>query len=216
MSAIASTQIDAEAKNAPTSGRLFFLLSARQQLHGSERSSFRPILVFDPMPAALLAQMLAQQLSCFRMEQADMLSIPLHCHAAADPAWWRAVVGRFHFDAAVQMYRSFTVLVIAKRFQGQRLERRFFFGEHRGDLSLGGAMDSRIGPAFFPAIQIGLGFLQTLEAKPLQWRFLGMADTGFHLAFSIRILNAARHGDGAVMCQHVAVQRVERWIVDVG
>src|SRR5579863_8637639 len=84
---------------------------ARQQLHGTERSSFRPILVFDPMSAALLAEMLAQQLSGFWMEQADMLAVPLHCHTAADPAWRCAVVGRFHFDTAIQMYRSLAVLV---------------------------------------------------------------------------------------------------------
>ncbi len=113
------------------------------------------------------------------------------------------------------MYRSLAVLVIAKRFQWQRLERRFLFGEHRGDLTLGGAMNPRIGPAFFPAIQIGLRFFQTLEAEPFQWRFLGMAYTGFNFAFSIRILNAARHGDGAIMSQHIAIERVQRWIVNV-
>jgi hypothetical protein len=63
---------------------------------------------------------------------------------------------------------------------------------------------------------MGLCFFQTLEAQPFQRRFLRVADGRFHLAFSIRILNASRHGDGAIMRQHVAVQRVERWIVDVG
>ena len=114
------------------------------------------------------------------------------------------------------MYRSLAVLVIAKRFQWQRLERRFLFSEHRGDLTFGGAMNPRIGPAFFPAIQMSLRFFQTLEAEPFQRSFLRMADARLHLAFSIRILNAARHGDGAIMGQDVAVQRVERWIVDVG
>ena len=105
-----------------------------------------------------------------------MLAVPLHCHTAADPAGRRAVVSRFHFHAPNQMYRSFAVLVIAKRFQWQRLEHRFLFGEHRGDLAFGGAMNPRIGPAFFPAIQMGLRFSQTLEGEPFQRRFLRMAD----------------------------------------
>ncbi len=33
---------------------------------------------------------------------------------------------------------------------------------------------------------------------------------------SIPILNAASHGYRAIMSHHIAVQRVERWIVDIG
>src|SRR5579863_9910601 len=149
---------------------------ARQQLHGSERSSLRLILVFDPMSAALLAQMFAQQLSGFRMKQADMLAVPLHCHTATDPAWRRAIVSRFHFHTPIQMHGSLAVLVIAERFEWQRKQRRFLFGEHRSDWSFGWAVNPRIGPEFFPAIQMGLRFFQTLEAEPFQRRFLGMAD----------------------------------------
>ena len=43
-----------------------------------------------------------------------------------------------------------------------------------------------------------------------------MPDARFDFPFAIRILNAARHGDGTVVCEHVAVQRIERGIVDVG
>ena len=42
-----------------------------------------------------------------------------------------------------------------------------------------------------------------------------MADARFHLPFSIRIADAARHRDRAVVRQHVPVQRIERGIVDV-
>lgn len=42
-----------------------------------------------------------------------------------------------------------------------------------------------------------------------------MAGTGFDLALSIGITNAARQRDGAVVRQHIAVERIQRRIVDV-
>ena len=174
------------------------------------------ILVLDAMPAALLAQVLAQQLAGERIEQADVRGVPLHSHTAADPARRRAVVGRFDFDAAIQMHRAFAVLVVAERFQRQRQQRRLLFGEHRRDLSLGGAVDARVGPALFPAVQIGLRFFQALEAQPFQRRLLGVSDAGLHLALAIRIANAARQRDRAVVSEHIAIQRIQRGIVDVG
>src|SRR5688572_7806499 len=42
-----------------------------------------------------------------------------------------------------------------------------------------------------------------------------MADAGFDLAFAIRIADAARQRDDAVVREHVAVERIERGIVDV-
>ena len=65
-------------------------------------------------------------------------------------------------------------------------------------------------------IQIGLRFFQAFEALPFERRLLRVADAGFHLAFPIRIADAARQGDRAVMCQHVAVERIQRRIVDIG
>ena len=43
-----------------------------------------------------------------------------------------------------------------------------------------------------------------------------MADTGFHFPLAIRILDAAWHGDRLVVSEHVAIQWIDRWIVDVG
>ena len=163
-----------------------------------------------------LAQVLAQQLAGLRIEQADVLTIPLHLHAPADPARRRAVVGGFDFHAAVQMNRALAVLVIAERLERQRQQRGFLFGEHGRDLPFGGAVNARVGPALFPVIQVGLRFFQTFEALPFERRFLGVADAGLDLALSIRIAHAARQRDGAVVRQHVAVQRIERGIVDVG
>ena len=42
-----------------------------------------------------------------------------------------------------------------------------------------------------------------------------MADTGLDLALAVGVADAARQGDGAVVGQHVAVERIERRVVDV-
>ena len=55
------------------------------------------------MPTTRLAQVFAQQLGGFRIEQTDSLVVPLHLNPSADPPWWRAVVGGLNFHAAVQM-----------------------------------------------------------------------------------------------------------------
>jgi len=77
-------------------------------------------LVLDPVPAALLAQVLAQQVSGQGIEQADVQVIPLDLHPPPDPAGRRALVSRVHFHAAVQMHGALAVLVIAEGFHGQR------------------------------------------------------------------------------------------------
>ena len=77
-------------------------------------------------------------------------------------------------------------------------------------------MDARVGPVRLPAIQIGLRLLERLEAQPLQRRLLRVADAGFDLPFAIRIADAARQGDDAVVREHVAIERIERGVVDVG
>ena len=43
-----------------------------------------------------------------------------------------------------------------------------------------------------------------------------MTDAGFDFAFAVGILNPARHGDRAVVRQHVAIKRIESGIVNVG
>ena len=63
------------------------------------------------------------------------------------------------------MDRALAKLVIAKRLDRQRPERRAFFGKHYGDLALRGAVDARVGPVGFPAIEIRLRLLQRFEAE---------------------------------------------------
>jgi hypothetical protein len=95
-------------------------------------------------------------------------------------------------------------------------QRRTLFGEHRRHLPLSGAVNARVGPALFPTIQIGLRFLQTLEAQSFEGSFLRMANARLDFALPIRVLHATRKGHRTVMLQHVAVQRIERGLVDVG
>ena len=67
-----------------------------------------------------------------------------------------------------------------------------------------------------PVIQISLGLFQALEALTLERGFLGVSYAGFNFAFSIRVSDTAWHCHHAVVRQHIAVQRIEGGIVDVG
>ena len=69
------------------------------------------------MPAALLPNMLAEQLVGSGIENTDVKRIPLDVDELSDPAWRNAVIGGVHFDATIQMHRAFAVLVITKRLQ---------------------------------------------------------------------------------------------------
>ena len=159
--------------------------------------------------------MLTQQLAGARVEEADVDVVPLHVDAAADPAGRRRVVGRGDFDATVEMHGAAAVLVVAERLERQRAERGAFFLEHGGDPALGRAVNARIGPALLPAVQIRLTVVEALEAESAQRRLLGVADSGFDLALAIGVADPTRQGDDPVVGQHVAVERIERRVVDV-
>ena len=96
-----------------------------------------------------------------------------------------------------------------------RLPRQTVLGEHGGDLALGRTVDARIGPAPLPAVQIRLGIVEPLEAEAAQRRLLRVADGCFDLALAVGVADAARQGHGPVVGQHVAVERIERGVVDV-
>src|SRR5262245_34212735 len=85
---------------------------ARQQLNGCERRLLRIVFRTDAVPAALLADMLAQQLVRFGMEDANVKRIPLDVDELSDPTWRYAVIGRLHFNASIHMHRAFAELVI--------------------------------------------------------------------------------------------------------
>ena len=74
------------------------------------------------MAAALAAQMLAQQHAGARIEQTHEHRVPLHMDLPPDPARRCSIVSRFDFDAAIEMNRALAILVVAERFQRQRLQ----------------------------------------------------------------------------------------------
>ena len=76
-------------------------------------------------------------------------------------------------------------------------------------------MHAGIGPAPLPAVQIRLAVGEVLEAEAAQRRFLGVADRGFDFALAIGVADATRQSDDPVVGQHVAVERIERGVVDL-
>jgi len=159
--------------------------------------------------------MFAEQLAGDGIDQPDMQIIPLHGDALGEPVRRGTVVARLDFDAAVQMHRADAKLVVTKRLQRQRPERRSLFRKARGDLLLGGAVDTRVRPALFPAIQVRLRLGERAKALAPERCLLCMADAGFHLPFAIGIADATRQGDRAVMRKHITIERIQSGVVDV-
>src|SRR5262245_34764194 len=176
----------------------------------------RAIDVLDAMPAARRPDMLAQELPGLRIEQPDVEITPLHIDAPADPARRRTVVRRIDFDAAIEMDCADAEAVVAKRLKRQRAECGLLLRKHRGDLPFGRAVDPRVRPVLLPSIEIGLRRFDRLEAEALERRLLRVADARFDFAFAIGIADAARYSDRAVVREHIAIERIERRIVDVG
>src|SRR5690242_16261094 len=119
--------------------------------------------------------MFAEQLSCPRIENTHGPLVPLHLHLPGNPARRRTVVGCFPLHTSIQIHAALTELVEAEWLDGERQQGWLLFREHGRDLALGRAVDAGVGPAFLPAVQIGLSFLEALEAQSLQRRLLGVA-----------------------------------------
>ncbi len=76
-------------------------------------------------------------------------------------------------------------------------------------------MNPRIRPLGFPVIEVRLRFFETLEAQALQRRVLGVSDAALDLALAVGIAHTARQRDGAIVREQIAIQRIQRGIVDV-
>ena len=120
------------------------------------------VLFADAVPAALLAQVLAQKLAGLWVEQPHAARVPLHRHSPSDISGRRAVIGAVHLDAAVEMHRPLAILIVTKGFDRQRQQRRLLLGKHHRDLALGGAVDASVCPARLPAVEILLRLLEPL------------------------------------------------------
>jgi len=77
-------------------------------------------------------------------------------------------------------------------------------------------MDARVSPARLPVIEVDLRVSEPLEAQPLEGRALGVADPRLDLPLAIGIPDAARQRGDAVVGEHVAIEGIERRLVDVG
>ena len=62
--------------------------------------------------------------------------------------------------------------------------------------------------------KIRLRLLERLIAETAERCFLRVADTRFHLAFAVGIADAAREGNDPVVREHIAIERIERRVVD--
>src|SRR5688500_7056941 len=127
-----------------------------EQRYRLRRRASGAISIGDPVPAARGSHMLAQELAGRGIEQTHEEIVPLHIDAPSDPARRGAVVRGLDFYAAIEVHGAGPEAVIAKRLERQRAERRLLLGKHHGDLTLRRAVDARVGPVRFPAIEIGL------------------------------------------------------------
>ena len=76
-------------------------------------------------------------------------------------------------------------------------------------------MDARVGPALVLVIEPRLRFFDRLEAKPAE-RLLRVRDARLDLSLAVRIADPTRQCDRAVVREHIAIERIEQRIVDVG
>src|SRR2546426_8617292 len=189
---------------------------AREERHRRRGRAVGLIVGVDRVTPASSTAMLAEQFTGGGSEKTDVVIVPLDGDLAPEPARRRGVVGTGDFHAAVEMDRPRPVLVVAKGLQRQREEMRLLLGEHGGDLALGGAVDAGVGPARLPAIEIRLSLLvEPLEAQALERRLLRVPDGRLDFALAIWIPDPTGQRHGAVVGEHIAVQWVERGIVDV-
>ena len=105
-------------------------------------------------------------------------------------------------------------LVVAKRLDGQRLERGPLLGEHRGDLTRGGAVDAGVRPAGVPAVEVGLSRFEGLEAQALE-RALRVGDRRLDFPLPIGVVHPTGQRDGAVVREEIAVEGVHGGVVDI-
>jgi hypothetical protein len=85
------------------------LSGASEQLNHAEGRAPRTVFVLNTVASAFSAPMFAQQLAILGIDQTDYFPVPLHMDAAADPAWWRAVVSRLHFDTSIKVDRAHSI-----------------------------------------------------------------------------------------------------------
>ena len=187
-----------------------------EELQGRGQRAPRPVVGVLAILPEVLPLVLAQQRARLGIEDAHHALIPLDGDVVADAAGGDAVVRPGDFDAAVGVHGAGAESIVPKRGRRQRSEVRALLRKHRGDLALGRPVDARVGPARLPVIEVGLRVGEPLEAQPFEGRALGVADPRLDLPLAIGIPDPARQRGDAVVREHVAVEGIERGLVDVG
>ena len=176
----------------------------------------RTVRIADAVAAALLSQMLAQQLAGARIEQAHEHRVPLHMHLAADPTRRRSVVSRLHFNTAIQMNRALAVLVVAERLQRQRLQRRASLRRTSPPPAAWSGHGCACRPSVLPSDR------DTPAPLPGSRTACPSAASSVHGRHRFRLslfdLDPAPAGQRrhAVVRQNIAIERIQARIVDVG
>jgi hypothetical protein len=104
---------------------------ARDQRDDGRRRSRRLIFDEHAVTTTVGDQVLAQQQAGRRIEEADVLVVPLHTDGAADPAGRRGVVRAADLDEAVEVDGALGEGVVAKGLDRQRAQVRVRVPAHR-------------------------------------------------------------------------------------
>ena len=180
------------------------------------------VFVFDAPPPAFFTwcRCLAQELSCARIEQAHMQSVPLNsAPSSADPARRHAVVGGFDLDTAVKVNGSLAMwLVVAKvGSTGSGWRKRFLFARTWPRPVAWWCREYACPPSPLPSDrECALRSFQAVEALTFKRRLLGMADARLYFAFPVGIADPAGHGDSAIVSEHIPIERIQSGIVNIG
>ncbi len=127
----------------------------------------------------------------------------------------RGVVRTVHLDDAGIVDGARFLLEVGEACQWQRLERGFFLLIHLQHLTLLAAVNARCSPAFFPVGQPLILCIDGFEPTTFQRRVLRMLDRRLDRTLSIRIGDATRIGDCAVVRQQCRIDGIELRLVQV-
>ena len=97
-------------------------LRSNQDLLGGWRCLRWSICVVGTVASRAIATVFAEKLGGMEREDADLPLVLLHLDSCTNEPRWHRVVGRSDLDVPIEMHGTLPVLVVAKGFEGQRLQ----------------------------------------------------------------------------------------------